>query len=52
MRVGIGENEAEAETDRTEALLHFRLTARDPDGDEASSAACSDLEGLSVQNVE
>ncbi len=52
MRRGIGEGEAEAEAARTEALLRFRLTPRGPDGDEVSSAACSDLEELSAQNLE
>lgn len=52
VRPGIGEDETETEADRTEALLRFRLTPRDPDGDEVSSAACPNLEGVSAQELE
>jgi len=43
MRAGIGEEEGEAEVDRIEALLRFRLTPWGLDGDTVGSDVSSDL---------
>ena len=45
---GIGEGEADL--DRIEAPLRFRLTPRGPGDEVGLAAACSGLERLSAQN--